>query len=83
MVVDFFQGSVTSLHMFSRVLQQGELQSVKMLLEDTKQRVDSQLAEQQNLQRRISDMESEKIQQKKQLDQVKEECGQKDKIKRD
>ncbi|XP_013883448.1 cilia- and flagella-associated protein 58 [Austrofundulus limnaeus] len=47
-----------------------ELQSVKLLVEDTKLCVDSQQAEKQKLQRIISDMESEKIQQKKQLDQV-------------
>ncbi|KAL7390317.1 hypothetical protein ABVT39_018730 [Epinephelus coioides] len=48
----------------------GELQSIKLQLEDTKQHVDSQKAEQQKLQKIISDADAEQIQQKKQLEQV-------------
>lgn len=45
---------------------------LKLQLEDTKQHVDSQHAEQQKLQKLLADIECEKIQQQKQLDQVKE-----------
>ncbi|XP_068577374.1 cilia- and flagella-associated protein 58 [Cebidichthys violaceus] len=48
----------------------GELQLMKLQLEETKQRVDSQKAEQQKLQKIIADADSEQVQQKKQLDQV-------------
>uniref|UniRef100_A0A8C4DXP3 Cilia- and flagella-associated protein 58 central coiled coil domain-containing protein n=1 Tax=Dicentrarchus labrax TaxID=13489 RepID=A0A8C4DXP3_DICLA len=48
----------------------GELQVVKLQLEETKQRVDSQKAEQQKLQKVIADADAEQIQQKKQLEQV-------------
>lgn len=46
---------------------------MKVQLEETKQRVDSQKAEQQNLQKIIADADAEQIQQKKQLEQVKKE----------
>lgn len=58
-----------------RFLPQGELQSIKLQLEDTKQRVDSQKTEQQKLQKIIADCDAEQIQQKKQLEQVTEERG--------
>ncbi|XP_069395852.1 cilia- and flagella-associated protein 58 isoform X2 [Paralichthys olivaceus] len=48
----------------------GELQLIKLQLEETKQHVDSQKAEQQKLQKIIADADVEQIQQKKQLDQV-------------
>uniref|UniRef100_A0A3B4WB06 Cilia and flagella associated protein 58 n=1 Tax=Seriola lalandi dorsalis TaxID=1841481 RepID=A0A3B4WB06_SERLL len=48
----------------------GELQLFKLQLEETKQRVDSQKAEQQKLQKIIADADAEQIQQKKQLEQV-------------
>ncbi|XP_068457402.1 cilia- and flagella-associated protein 58 [Clinocottus analis] len=48
----------------------GELQLMKLQLEETKQRVDSQKAEQQKLQKIIADGEAELVQHKKQLDQV-------------
>lgn len=53
------------------VLLQGELQMIKLHLEETKQRVDSQKAEQQKLQKIIADGDAEQIRQKKQLEQVK------------
>lgn len=53
--------------------EQGELQSVKLQLEETKQSVDGQRAEKQKLQKVISDTEAEQIQHKKQLEQVKKE----------
>jgi len=66
------------------VRRQGELQSIKLQLEETKQRVDSQRAEQQKLQKIIADTEGEQIQQKKQLEQVeKEEYKQEEKYYRD
>ena len=52
------------------VLLQGELQVMKLQLEETKQRVDTQKAEQQKLQKIIADSDAEQIQQKKQLEQV-------------
>ena len=52
------------------VLLQGELQLMKLQLEETKQRVDSQKAEQLKLQKMIADADAEQIQQKKQLEQV-------------
>lgn len=55
------------------VLLQGDLQLIKLQLEETKQRVDSQKAEQQKLQKIIADADAEQIQQKKQLEQVKKE----------
>lgn len=55
------------------VLLQGELQVNKLQLEEAKQRVDSQKAEQQKLQKIIADADAEQIQQKKQLGQVHEE----------
>ncbi|XP_034093538.1 LOW QUALITY PROTEIN: cilia- and flagella-associated protein 58-like [Gymnodraco acuticeps] len=48
----------------------GELQLMKLQLEETKQRVDSQKAEQLKLQKIIADADAEQIQQKKQLEQV-------------
>uniref|UniRef100_A0A3B5A651 Cilia and flagella associated protein 58 n=1 Tax=Stegastes partitus TaxID=144197 RepID=A0A3B5A651_9TELE len=51
----------------------GELQSLKLQLEETKQRVDSQRAEQQQLQKIIADADAEQMQQKKQLEQVSSE----------
>uniref|UniRef100_A0A3Q3KUX6 Cilia and flagella associated protein 58 n=1 Tax=Mastacembelus armatus TaxID=205130 RepID=A0A3Q3KUX6_9TELE len=48
----------------------GELQLIKLQLEETNQRVDSQKAEQQKLQKIIADTDAEQIQQKKQLGQV-------------
>uniref|UniRef100_A0A3P8T3Q4 Cilia and flagella associated protein 58 n=1 Tax=Amphiprion percula TaxID=161767 RepID=A0A3P8T3Q4_AMPPE len=54
----------------SEALKQVELQSLKQQLEETKQRVDSQRTEQQNLQKIIADADAEQIQQKKQLEQV-------------
>lgn len=53
------------------VLLQGELQVNKQQLEEAKQRVDSQKAEQQKLQKILADADVEQIQQKKQLEQVK------------
>lgn len=50
---------------------QAELQLVKQQLEESKQRVESQKAEQQKLQKIIADADAEQMQQKKQLDQVK------------
>lgn len=44
---------------------------IKLQLEETKERVDSQKAEQQKLQKIIADADAEQIQQKKQLEQVK------------
>lgn len=46
---------------------------MKLQLEETKQRVDSQKAEQQNLQKVIADADAEHAQQKKQTEQVKKE----------
>lgn len=46
---------------------------MKLQLEETKQRVESQKAEQQKLQKIIADADAEQIQLKKQLEQVKEE----------
>lgn len=43
---------------------------MKLQLEETKQRVDAQKAEQQKLQKIIADADAEQIQQKKQLEQV-------------
>ncbi|XP_028322431.1 cilia- and flagella-associated protein 58 [Gouania willdenowi] len=48
----------------------GELQLIKLQLEETKQCVDNQKAEQQNLQKIICDADTMQIQQKKQLEQV-------------
>lgn len=53
------------------VLIQGELQLLKLQLEETKQRFDSQKVEQQKLQKIIADADAEQIQLKKQLEQVK------------
>ncbi|XP_070839620.1 cilia- and flagella-associated protein 58 [Chaetodon trifascialis] len=47
-----------------------ELQVMKLQLEETKQRVDSQKAEQEKLQKVIADADTDQIQQKKQLEQV-------------
>ncbi|KAG8008181.1 Cilia-and flagella-associated protein 58 [Nibea albiflora] len=47
-----------------------ELQLLKLQLEETRQRSDSQKVEQQKLQKIIADADAEQIQQKKQLDQV-------------
>lgn len=55
------------------VFLQGELQLVKLQLEETKQRVDSQRAEQHNLQKMLADADAEHTQQKKQTEQVKKE----------
>lgn len=55
------------------LLLQGELQLMKLQLEETKQRVDSQQAEQQKLQKIVADSDAEQVQQKKQLDQVETE----------
>lgn len=55
------------------VFLQGELQLTKLQLEETKQRVDSQRAEQQNLQKMLADADAEHVQQKKQTEQVKKE----------
>lgn len=55
------------------VLLQGELQVIRQKLEEAKQRVDSQKAEQQKLQKVIADADAEQIQQRKQLEQVKKE----------
>ncbi|KAM6907330.1 cilia- and flagella-associated protein 58 isoform 2-T2 [Xenentodon cancila] len=51
----------------------GELQSMKLQLEGTRQQVDSQKAEEQKLQKVISDTEAETVQRKKQLEQVMRE----------
>lgn len=56
---------------------QGELQVNKQQLEEAKQRVDGQKAEQQKLQKIIADADAEQIQQKKQLEQVKKEIDEK------
>ncbi|XP_031166935.1 cilia- and flagella-associated protein 58 [Sander lucioperca] len=48
----------------------GELQLMKLQLEETKQSVDGQKAEQQKLQKIIADADAEQVQQKKQLEQV-------------
>lgn len=53
------------------VFLQGELQLMKLQLEGTKQCIDSQKAEQQNLQKIIADADAEHVQQKKQMEQVK------------
>lgn len=45
---------------------------MKLQLEETKQRVDSQKAEQQKLQKIIADADAEQVQQRKQLEQVEE-----------
>lgn len=55
------------------VLPQGEVQLMKLQLEETKQRVDAQKTEQQNLQKMIADADAEHAQQKKQMEQVREE----------
>lgn len=44
---------------------------MKLQLEETKQRVDGQKAEQQNLQKIIADADAQHVQQKKQMEQVK------------
>lgn len=46
---------------------------MKLQLEETKQRLDSQKAEQQNLRKIIADADAEHAQQKKQMEQVKKE----------
>lgn len=46
---------------------------MKLQLEETKQRVDSQRAEQHNLQKMLADADAEHAQQKKQTEQVKKE----------
>lgn len=46
---------------------------MKLQLEETKQRVDTQKAEQQKLQKVIADADAEQIQQKKQLEQVNQD----------
>lgn len=43
---------------------------MKFQLEETKQRVDGQKAEQQNLQKIIADADAEHVKQKKQMEQV-------------
>ncbi|KAM3601496.1 uncharacterized protein V6R79_013731 [Siganus canaliculatus] len=48
----------------------GDLQVMKLQLEETKQRVETQRAEQQKLQKIIADGDAEQVQQKKQLEQV-------------
>uniref|UniRef100_A0A673AB75 Cilia and flagella associated protein 58 n=1 Tax=Sphaeramia orbicularis TaxID=375764 RepID=A0A673AB75_9TELE len=48
----------------------GELQMIKQQLEETKQLVDSQKAEQHKLQKIIADADAEQVQQRKQLEQV-------------
>ncbi|KAM8899578.1 cilia- and flagella-associated protein 58 isoform 1-T1 [Spinachia spinachia] len=48
----------------------GELQLMKLKLEETKQHVDSQKAEQQTLQMIVANADAEQVQQKKQLNQV-------------
>ncbi|KAM6907332.1 cilia- and flagella-associated protein 58 isoform 4-T4 [Xenentodon cancila] len=68
--------SVTSeRNLYSKNLLQatGELQSMKLQLEGTRQQVDSQKAEEQKLQKVISDTEAETVQRKKQLEQVMRE----------
>lgn len=61
--------------MFKRlfVILQGELQQMKVQLEETKQCVDGQKAEQQKLQKIIADADAQHVQQKKQMEQVKSE----------
>lgn len=46
---------------------------MKLQLEETRQRVDGQKAEQQNLQKIIADADAQHVQQKKQMEQVKSE----------
>lgn len=54
---------------------------MKLQLEETKQRVDSQRAEQQNLQKMLADADAEHAQQKKQTEQVKRvRCGERKKM---
>lgn len=48
----------------------GDLQMIKLQLEETKQRVDNQKAEQHKLQKIIADADAEQMQQNKQLEQV-------------
>ncbi|XP_027886375.1 cilia- and flagella-associated protein 58 [Xiphophorus couchianus] len=48
----------------------GDLQSIKLQLEETKQLIDSQRTEQQKLQMIITSMEEDRVQQQKQLQQV-------------
>lgn len=60
------------------VFLQGELHLMKLQLEETKQRVDSQKAEQQHLQRTLADADAEHAQQKKQMEQVKTGRGERD-----
>lgn len=45
---------------------------MKLQLEEAKQRVDGQKAEQQNLQKTLADADAEHAQQKKQMEQVRE-----------
>lgn len=54
------------------VFYQGDLQSIKLQLEETKQLIDSQRTEQQKLQMIITSMEEDRVQQQKQLQQVKQ-----------
>lgn len=54
------------------MLLQGELQLTKLQLEEAKQRVESQKAEQQKLQKIIADADAEQTQLRKQLEQVRE-----------
>ena len=53
------------------VLLQVELQFIKLQLEETKQQVECQNAEELKLLKIITDSDAEQVQQKKQLDQVK------------
>lgn len=46
---------------------------MKLQLEETKQRVDTQKAEQQNLQKILADADAEQVQHKKQMEQVRKE----------
>ncbi|TNM84643.1 hypothetical protein fugu_008821 [Takifugu bimaculatus] len=64
--------TVKERNLYSRNLieAQGELQQMKLQLEETKQRVDGQKAEQQNLQKIIADADAQHVQQKKQMEQV-------------
>lgn len=57
--------------MLSCLLSQGDLQTIKLQLEETKQRVDNQKAEQHKLQKIIADADAEQMLQKKQLEQVR------------
>lgn len=69
-----FRGDFRVVHVYRHfVLLQAELQLMKLQLEETKQRVDSQKAEQQNLQKIIADADAEHVQQKKQMEQVKKD----------